>query len=113
MAAQQAAAKTGLGQTTTPTPRDKSVVQKCILPMSASDLRTGLTVADLKQSFLDTLFCTLGRVPTAATPHDLYTALALAIRDRVLKQRVQTRETYDDRVTVDHKNQQEKTCKSE
>ena len=79
MAAQQAAAKTGLGQTTTPTPRDKSVVQKCIVPMSASDLRTGLTVADLKQSFLDTLFCTLGRVPSAATPRVIGTDEELMI----------------------------------
>jgi glucan phosphorylase len=94
-------------------PQKKSSQHGCLLPVSANDQRTGLTVADLKQSFLNTLFCTLGRVPSAATPHDLYTALALAIRDRVLKQRVQTRETYDDRVTVDHKNQQEETCKSE
>jgi starch phosphorylase len=69
----------------------------CFLPVPVSDLRTGLTVADLKQSFLDTLFCTLGRVPSAATPHDLYTALALAVRDRVLKQGVQTLETYHER----------------
>lgn len=69
----------------------------CILPVPMGDLRTGLTVADLKQSFLDTLFCTLGRVPSAATPHDLYTALALAVRDRVLKQGVQTLETYHER----------------
>ncbi|MGC8989506.1 MAG: glycogen/starch/alpha-glucan phosphorylase, partial [Verrucomicrobiia bacterium] len=60
-------------------------------------MRSGTTVADLKQSFLDTLFCTLGRVSSAATPHDLYTALALAIRDRVLKQGVQTLETYHKR----------------
>jgi starch phosphorylase len=65
--------------------------------VTAGDLRTGTTAADLKQSFLDTLFCTLGRVPSAATPHDLYTALALAIRDRVLKQGVQTLETYHER----------------
>jgi len=69
----------------------------CLLPVTLGDLRTGLTVADLKQSFLDTLFCTLGRVPSAATPHDLYTALALAIRDRVLKHGVQTLETYHER----------------
>ncbi len=69
----------------------------CLLPVPVSDLRTGLTVANLKQSFLDTLFCTLGRVPSAATPHDLYTALALAIRDRVLKQGVKTLETYAER----------------
>jgi len=53
-----------------------------------------MTLEDLKQSFLETLFCTLGRVPSAATPHDLYTALALAIRDRVLKQGVETLGTY-------------------
>ncbi|MBP1624897.1 MAG: glycogen/starch/alpha-glucan phosphorylase [Acidobacteria bacterium] len=69
----------------------------CILPILPSDIRTGFTVADLKQSFLDSLFCDLGRVPSSATPHDLYTALALAIRERVLKQGVQTLETYRER----------------
>jgi starch phosphorylase len=74
--------------------QEASAAHGCTLPAPVGDLRTGLTVADLKQSFLDTLLCTLGRVPSAATPHDLYTALALAIRDRVLKQGVQTLETY-------------------
>ena len=60
----------------------------------SSDARTGRSVADLKQSFLDNLFCSLGRVTMAATHHDLYTALALTIRDRVLKQGVHTLETY-------------------
>src|SRR5262249_16003185 len=58
------------------------------------DVRTGLTVADLKQSFLDNLFCSLGRVPMAATRNDAYTALAITVRDRVLKQGVRTMETY-------------------
>ena len=40
-------------------------------------VRTGLSVADLKQSFLDNLLCGLGRVPMAATRNDAYTALAL------------------------------------
>ncbi len=69
----------------------------CILPVPVRDFRTRLAAADLKQSFLETLFCTLGRVPSAATPHDLYTALALAIRDRVLKEGVQTLGTYQKR----------------
>ena len=30
-------------------------------------VRTGLSVADLKQSFLDDLFCGMGRVPMVAT----------------------------------------------
>jgi starch phosphorylase len=76
---------------------DQSRKPGCILPIPPSDIRTGITVADLKQSFLDSLFCDLGRVPSAATPHDLYTALALAIRERVLMQGVQTLETYHQR----------------
>src|SRR5512140_1155064 len=60
----------------------------------ASDVRTGSSVADLKQSFLDNLFCGLGRVPMAATRNDAYTALALTVRDRVFKQGVRTMETY-------------------
>src|SRR5512140_1165843 len=60
----------------------------------ATGVRTGHSVADLKQSFLDNLFCGLGRVPMAATRNDAYTALALTVRDRVLKQGVKTMETY-------------------
>jgi len=56
--------------------------------------RTGSSVEDIRQSFLDHLFCGLGRVPKAATRNDLYTALALTVRDRVLKQGVRTMETY-------------------
>jgi starch phosphorylase len=51
-----------------------------------------MSVADLRQSFLDNLFCGLGRVPMAATPNDIYTALALTVRDRVHKQGVRTME---------------------
>ena len=51
-------------------------------------VRTGLTTADIKQSFLDNLFCGLGRAPMAASRNDVYTALALTARDRVLKQGV-------------------------
>ena len=57
-------------------------------------IRTGLSVADLKQSFLDHLFCGLGRVPAVATRNDAYTALALTVRDRVLKQGVRTLERW-------------------
>src|SRR6516162_3171461 len=55
-------------------------------------VRTGMSVADLRQSFLDNLFCGIGREPMAATPNDIYTALALTIRDRVHKQGVRTME---------------------
>src|SRR5881394_3462324 len=56
--------------------------------------RCGLSVADLKQSFLDNLLCALGRVPMAATRHDFYAALALTVRDRLFKQSVRTLENY-------------------
>jgi glycogen phosphorylase len=75
-------------------PQNKSGGHGCILPVPISSLRTSLSVTDLKQSFLDTLFCNLGRVPFSATLHDLYVTLALTVRDRVLKQGVQTLEAY-------------------
>src|SRR5262245_39049839 len=59
-------------------------------------VRTGMSVADLRQSFLDNLFCSLGRVPMAATPNDIYTALALTVRDRVHKQGVRTIEAQSE-----------------
>jgi glycogen phosphorylase len=55
-------------------------------------VRTGTSVADLRQSFVDNLLCGLGRVPMAATANDIYTALALTVRDRVHKQGVRTME---------------------
>jgi glycogen phosphorylase len=61
---------------------------------SANGVRTGLTVSDLKQSFMDNLFCSMGRLPAAATRNDAYTALAMTVRDRVLHQGVRTLESY-------------------
>ena len=58
--------------------------------------RCGLSVADLKQAFLDNLVCGLGRMPDVATPHDSYTALALTVRDRLLTHGVRTLEHYAD-----------------
>jgi starch phosphorylase len=63
----------------------------------AAGPRCGSSVADLKQSFLDNLLCALGRVPMAATRHDLYVALALTVRDRLLRQSVHTLERYAER----------------
>ncbi|MEI6674570.1 MAG: glycogen/starch/alpha-glucan phosphorylase [Verrucomicrobiota bacterium] len=71
----------------------KSPPRSCDLTPLAST-RCGLSVADLRQSFLDNLFCGLGRVPMVATRHDAYTALALTVRDRVLMQGVRSLETY-------------------
>ena len=45
--------------------------------------RTGLAVDEIKQAFLENLRCALGRPRRVATPHDLYFAMALTVRDRV------------------------------
>ena len=71
----------------------KSPPRSCELTPLAST-RCGLSVADLRQSFLDNLFCGLGRVPLAATRNDACMALALTVRDRVLMQGVRSLETY-------------------
>jgi glycogen phosphorylase len=68
----------------------------------ASDLpsfggtRTGLDIEDIRQSLLDNLFYGMGRVPSVATRNDLYTALALAVRDRLFRHGIHTAETHEE-----------------
>jgi glycogen phosphorylase len=78
-------------------PARKKALSKSSELSPAAGVRTGHSIADLKQSFLDNLFCGLGRVPMAATRNDAYTALALTVRDRVFKQGVRTMEAYAER----------------
>jgi glucan phosphorylase len=61
---------------------------------SGHGVRTGLNVEDIKESFLDNLFYALNRAPALATKNDLYTALAMTVRDRVFHSSVRTIETY-------------------
>jgi starch phosphorylase len=79
-----------------PPVKKKTLSQTAKLSAAAS-ARCGLSVADIKQSFLENLLCALGRVPLAATRHDLYAALALTVRDRLFKQSVDTLEHYAER----------------
>lgn len=58
------------------------------------NLRTGLSVEDIKQAFLDNLFYAMDRVPAIATKNELYTALAMTVRDRVFHSSVRTIESY-------------------
>ncbi|HKP55860.1 MAG TPA: glycogen/starch/alpha-glucan phosphorylase [Polyangiales bacterium] len=53
-----------------------------------TNIRTGLGVAEIQQAFLDNLVVGMGRVREAATKHDLYFALALTMRDRMLQRSV-------------------------
>ena len=52
--------------------------------------RTGLSKESIKASFLENLFYRLGKIPSVATRNDLYSALALGVRDRVFRQFVRS-----------------------
>src|SRR6187401_446227 len=60
----------------------------------AKNIRAGSSAAEIKQAFLENLRCGLGRVEKVATSHDLYLALAMAVRDRVLASHAESLETY-------------------
>ncbi len=57
-------------------------------------IRTGNSVAEIKQAILDNLVCVQGRFAPVATRNDYYLALAYAIRDRILGRWARTAQTY-------------------
>jgi starch phosphorylase len=61
---------------------------------TVTETRTGPGVGEIRQAFLDNLRCALGRPRMVATPHDLYFALALTIRDRVFDHAVASLENF-------------------
>ncbi len=71
--------------------RDSNLEQ--VLP-PAENVRTGLSVAAIRQAFLDNLYYIQGRFPEVATAHDHYNALAYTLRDRLLKRWLDTVQTY-------------------
>jgi len=56
--------------------------------------RTGLDIRTLEQAVAENLFYLLGKAPLAATPHDLYLALAYTVRDRLLQRWVNSVRSY-------------------
>jgi starch phosphorylase len=58
----------------------------------AEDERTGLSAAALALAISNHLRYSLGRLPRAASPHDYYRALALAVRDRLQRRWAATTE---------------------
>lgn len=56
--------------------------------------RTGMSLDELRQAFLDNLFYSLGRPWESATLQDLYMASALTVRDRILERWVKSAQTY-------------------
>ncbi len=61
---------------------------------AGANIRTGLSVAEIKQAFRDNLVCGMGRLEVTATKHDLYVALALTVRDRLFHHTVASMENY-------------------
>ena len=59
--------------------------------------RIASSAADLEQSLVDNLFCAVGRLPQVATQQELYAALALTVRDRLLNLAVRTLDAHADR----------------
>src|SRR5260370_39029390 len=58
------------------------------------DVRTGLTVENLKRALADNLFYAQGKFPAIAKKNDFYMALAYTVRDRQLHRWINTIETY-------------------
>ena len=58
------------------------------------DVRTGTSVEAWKRSLVENLLYGLGRVPVVATRNDKYLAVALSVRDRLLKRWIHSGETY-------------------
>jgi starch phosphorylase len=61
------------------------------------DERAGLDVESLKGSFVDHVSFTQGKVPGFATKRDLYVALAMTVRDRLIERWIATRRAYYNR----------------
>ena len=56
--------------------------------------RTDLATDEIQQAFREKLRCGIGRLEAMATKHDLYVALALAVRDRLFEHAVESTENY-------------------
>ena len=54
------------------------------MPALEDQVRTGTSVADLKQAILDNLYYAQARVPIIATKYDWFMATAFAVRDRMM-----------------------------
>jgi glycogen phosphorylase len=58
------------------------------------NVRTGLSVPEIKRAFLDNLFFQQAKFAAVATQHDYYLALAYTVRDRLLHRAIKSAETY-------------------
>lgn len=64
------------------------------------DVDSGLSVVSIKQSMLDNLRYCLAKLPQNATPNDWYLALAFTVRNRMIRQWINTLQNYTEDITV-------------
>jgi glycogen phosphorylase len=62
--------------------------------IKVEDDRTGMDDATLRRAFLDHLAFSLGKRTSGATPLDLFTSMALTVRDRLAYRWAQTQDAY-------------------
>lgn len=65
-----------------------------LLPQDRDEIRTGCSVAAIKQGFVNNLHYVQAKFPAVATRNDYYMALAYTVRDRLLRRWVHTAQTY-------------------
>jgi len=68
--------------------------ERASLPPTGTDDRTGLSPDSLRRAVIDHLYYTCARDRHSASLRDLYTAMAHAMRDRLLSRWLATRATY-------------------
>ena len=61
---------------------------------STSNVCSDITANDIKKAFRDNLCRGLGRLEAFATKHDIYVALALTIREKLLQRTVESMQAY-------------------
>ncbi|MBI2921243.1 MAG: glycogen/starch/alpha-glucan phosphorylase [Planctomycetes bacterium] len=77
--------------------REKKPAAAATAAKVPESIRTGNSVASLKQSVLDNLFYAIGRPMSVATRHDLYTALSLTVRDRLMEKDLESIHAFSTR----------------
>src|SRR5438093_2035191 len=58
------------------------------------DIRSGLSIEEIKRDLLDNLFYLQGKFPEVATRNDWYLAVAYTVRDRLLNRWVKSAHDY-------------------
>ena len=76
------------------TPNLPARVEYCPVDATSAQDGVALNTETFKHAFYTNLFYVQGKIPTLATRHDYYLALALTVRDQMLHRWISTAEAY-------------------